>query len=47
MEEINYKKSVRESADKEFQAFQQALIEGDDTKKVFDAALEINTKREL
>ena len=47
MEEINYKQSVRESADKEFQAFQQALIEGDDTKKVFDAALEINTKREL
>ena len=47
MEEINYKQSVRESADKEFQAFHQALIEGDDTKKVFDAALEINTKREL
>ena len=47
MEEIDYRQSVRESAGKEFQSFQQALIESGDTKKVFDAALEINVKREI
>lgn len=47
MEEINYRRSVRESVDNEFQVFRQTLIEGGDTKKVFDVALEINTKREI
>ena len=47
MEEINYKQAVRESINKEFEDFKQALLASNDTEKVFDAALEINTKKEL
>ena len=47
MEEINYRQAVRESINKEFEDFKQALLDSNDTQKVFDAALEINTKKEL
>lgn len=47
MEEVNYRQAVRESINKEFENFKQALVDGGDTEKVFGAALEINTKKEL
>lgn len=47
MEEVNYRQAVRESINKEFEDFKQALVDGGDTEKVFGAALEINTKKEL
>ncbi|MBO5481270.1 MAG: DUF3849 domain-containing protein [Clostridia bacterium] len=47
MEEVNYRQAVRGSVNKEFEDFKQTLLASNDTQKVFDAALEINTKREL
>ena len=47
MEEVNYRQAVRESINKEFEDFKQALLDSNDTQKVFGAALEVNTKKEL
>ena len=46
-QEIDYRQVVKESADKEFQTFKQALIDGGDLERVFDVAMEINVKREI
>ncbi len=47
MEEVNYRQAVRESINKEFKDFKQTLLDSNDAQKVFDSALEINTKKEL
>ena len=47
MEGVNYRQAVRESINKEFEDFKQTLLNSNDTQKVFDVALEINTKKEL
>ena len=47
MGEVDYRQAVKKSINKEFEDFKQSLLDSNDTLKVFEAALEINTKKEL
>lgn len=44
---VDYKKLVKEAARGEFLGFKTILLESGDTERVFDSALEINTKKEI